>query len=126
MSDAPKPVGAYTPIVRAGGWLVVSGQVGIDSDGQMAGGTGPELRQAIANLAAQLATEGARLDQVVKTTVFLRHMSDYQVMNQVYIEGFGDHRPARSAVGVAELPIGALVEIEAWAWVGTDDADGAS
>jgi 2-iminobutanoate/2-iminopropanoate deaminase len=123
MTDAPKPVGAYTPIVRAGEWLVVSGQVGIDRDGQMAGGTGPELRQAIANLEAQLATEGARLDQVVKTTVFLRHMSDYQVMNQVYIECFGDHRPARSAVGVAELPIGALIEIEAWAWVGPGDDD---
>jgi 2-iminobutanoate/2-iminopropanoate deaminase len=63
---------------------------------------------------------------VVKTTVFLRHMSDYQVMNEVYIEAFGDHRPARSAVGVAELPIGALVEIEAWAWVGPDADDGAS
>ena len=125
MTQAPKPVGAYTPVVRAGGWLVVSGQVGMGADGQMAsGGTSSELRQAIANLAAQLATQGARLDQVVKTTVFLRHMSDYAVMNEVYIEGFGDHRPARSAVGVAELPIGALVEIEAWAWVGdTDDAD---
>ena len=119
MSDAPKPVGAYTPIVRAGDWLVVSGQVGMGPDGQMAsGGTASELRQAIANLEAQLATQGARLDQVVKTTVFLRHMNDYVVMNKVYVECFGDHRPARSAVGVAELPIGALVEIEAWAWVG--------
>jgi 2-iminobutanoate/2-iminopropanoate deaminase len=112
-------VGAYTPIVRAGDWLIVSGQVGIGPDGQLvSGGTSGELRQAIANLAAQLATHDARLDQVTKTTVFLRHMSDYDVMNQVYIEGFGDHRPARSAVGVAELPIGALVEIEAWAFVG--------
>ena len=85
-----------------------------------------ELEDPYENLGAQLATQGARLDQVVKTTVFLRHMSDYQVMNEVYIEAFGDHRPARSAVGVAELPIGALVEIEAWAWVGSDDADGAS
>jgi 2-iminobutanoate/2-iminopropanoate deaminase len=119
MSQAPKPVGAYTPVVRAGDWLVVSGQVGIGRDGQMvAGSTAGQLRQAIANLAAQLATQGARLDQVVKTTVFLRHMSDYTQMNETYIECFGDHRPARSAVGVAELPIGALVEIEAWAWVG--------
>lgn len=119
MTEAPKPVGAYTPIVRAGDWLVVSGQVGMGSGGQLvAGGTAGELRQAIANLEAQLATEGARLDQVVKTTVFLRHMNDYTQMNQAYIAGFGDHRPARSAVGVAELPIGALVEIEAWAWVG--------
>jgi 2-iminobutanoate/2-iminopropanoate deaminase len=123
MTAAPRPVGAYTPIVRAGDWLVVSGQVGMGSAGRMvSGGTASELRQAIANLEAHLATEGARLDQVVKTTVFLRHMSDYQVMNDTYIECFGDHRPARSAVGVAELPIGALIEVEAWAWVGDRSA----
>jgi len=117
---APPPVGAYTPIVRAGGWLIVSGQVGIDpaTSHLVSGGTGAELRQAIANLEAQLATEDARLDQVVKTTVFLRHMSDFGPMNEVYKTAFGDHRPARSAVGVAELPLGALVEIEAWAYVG--------
>ena len=121
MTTAPKPVGAYTPIVRAGDWLIVSGQVGMGDSGRLAsGGTAGELRQAIQNLEAQLATQDARLDQVVKTTVFLRHMSDYTVMNEVYIDCFGDHRPARSAVGVAELPIGALVEIEAWAWVGGD------
>jgi 2-iminobutanoate/2-iminopropanoate deaminase len=119
MTTPPRPVGAYTPIVRAGDWLVVSGQVGMGPGGHLvSGGTAGELRQAIANLGAQLATEGARLDQVVKTTVFLRHMSDYTVMNDVYIECFGDHRPARSAVGIAELPLGALIEIEAWAWVG--------
>jgi len=82
------------------------------------GGTAAETRQALANLEAQLATEGASLTDVVKTTVFLRHMSDYAVMNEVYTEVFGDHRPARSAIGVAELPLGALVEVEAWAWVG--------
>jgi 2-iminobutanoate/2-iminopropanoate deaminase len=112
------PVGPYTPIVRAGDWLVVSGQVGI-ADGQLvAGGVAGELRQAIANLEAHLATEGASLSDVVKTTVFLRHMSDYTQMNATYVAAFGDHRPARSAIGVAELPIGALVEVEAWAWVG--------
>ncbi|MGH9209463.1 MAG: RidA family protein [Acidimicrobiales bacterium] len=119
MTTPPRPVGAYTPIVRAGDWLVVSGQVGMGQGGHLVGGgTAGELRQAIANLEAQLATQDARLDQVVKTTVFLRHMSDYNVMNEVYIDCFGDHRPARSAVGIAELPLGALVEIEAWAWVG--------
>lgn len=118
MTTAPKPVGAYTPIVQVGDWLIVSGQVGMRDNGQLvSGGTQAELRQAIANLEAQLATKGARLDQVVKTTVFLRHMSDFNQMNEVYTECFGDHRPARSAVGVADLPIGALVEIEAWAYV---------
>ncbi|HEX8805148.1 MAG TPA: Rid family hydrolase [Acidimicrobiales bacterium] len=118
MTSAPPPVGAYTPVVRAGDWLVVSGQVGLADGELVAGGLNGELRQAIANLEAQLATQGAALTDVVKTTVFLRHMSDYVDMNAVYTECFGDHRPARSAVGVAELPLGALVEVEAWAFVG--------
>ena len=111
-----KPVGPYTPAVRAGEWLVVSGQVGIVDGKLVAGGLEGELRQAIANLRGQLEANGATLTDVVKTTVFLRHMSDYAVMNEVYMEEFGDHRPARSAIGVAELPIGALVEVEAWAF----------
>jgi 2-iminobutanoate/2-iminopropanoate deaminase len=113
-----KPVGPYTPALRAGDWLVVSGQVGIADGKLVSGGTDGELRQAIANLKGHLEANGATLDKVVKTTVFLRHMSDYPLMNEVYMELFGDHRPARSAVGVAELPIGALVEVEAWAHVG--------
>ena len=112
------PVGPYTPIVRAGGWLVVSGQVG-QQDGKLVDGTmSAQLRQAIANLRVLLEGEGASLSDVVKTTVFLKHMSDYGPMNETYIEAFGDHRPARSAVGVGDLPLGALVEVEAWAWVG--------
>jgi 2-iminobutanoate/2-iminopropanoate deaminase len=122
MTDAPnqpaKPVGPYTPVVRAGDWLVVSGQVGIADGKLVGGGTEGEMRQAMANLRAQLEANGASLSDVVKTTVFLRHMSDYALMNEVYIDAFGDHRPARSAIGVAELPIGALVEVEAWAFVG--------
>jgi 2-iminobutanoate/2-iminopropanoate deaminase len=118
MTSAPRAVGAYTPIVRAGDWLIVSGQVGLAGGEIVSGGTEAELRQAIANLAAQLASEGAALTDVVKTTVFLRHMSDYGPMNTAYLEAFGGHRPARSAIGVAELPLGALVEVEAWAFVG--------
>lgn len=113
------PVGPYTPIVRAGGWLVVSGQVGIADGKLVGGGLDGELRQAIANLAALLASEGATLADVTKTTVFLRHLGgDYPRMNELYLELFGDHRPARSAIGVADLPLGALVEVEAWAHVG--------
>ena len=63
-----------------------------------------------------MATEGATLDDVVKATVFLVHMDDFVAMNQAYVECFGDSRPARSAVGVAALPLGALVEIELWAY----------
>jgi len=113
------PVGPYTPIVRAGDWLVVSGQVGIVDGKLVGGGLDGELRQAIANLAALLASEGAALTDVTKTTVFLRHLGgDYPRMNELYTELFGDHRPARSAIGVADLPLGALVEVEAWAHVG--------
>ena len=118
MSTPATPVGPYTPIVRAGDWLIVSGQVGIADEQIVSGGTASELRQAIANLEAQLATHDATLAHVVKTTVFLRHMSDYLDMNAAYVEAFGGHRPARSAIGVAELPLGALVEVEAWAFVG--------
>jgi 2-iminobutanoate/2-iminopropanoate deaminase len=114
-----KPLGPYTPIVRAGEWLVVSGQVGIVDGKLVGGGLEGELRQAIANLSGLLESEGASLGDVTKTTVFLRHLGgDYPKMNEVYIELFGDHRPARSAVGVADLPLGALVEVEAWAHVG--------
>ncbi len=112
------PVGPYTPIVRAGEWLVVSGQVGIVEGRLVDGGVDVQLRQALGNLRGLLEQEGASLSSVVKTTVFLRHMSDYAAMNEVYMAEFGDHRPARSAIGVADLPLGALVEIEAWAYVG--------
>ena len=108
------PVGPYTPLVRAGDFLIASGQLGLGPDGLVDGGVAGQLAKAIENLAALLATEGATLDQVVKTTVFLVDMADYATMNEVYCEGFGDHRPARAAVAVAALPLGADVEIEAW------------
>ncbi|MDA3038070.1 MAG: RidA family protein [Actinomycetota bacterium] len=113
-----KPVGPYTPIVRAGEWLVTSGQIGI-ADGVLADGFESQLRQAMANLEGLLVGEQASLSQVIKTTVFLVDMSVYAEMNAIYTELFGDHRPARSAVAVAALPLGALVEIEAVAYVGS-------
>lgn len=110
------PVGPYAPIVRAGEWLVVSGQVGARGGELVTGGVEAEVTQALANVADLLAGEGAELGDVVKTTVFLRHMRDYPLMNHAYVAAFGDHRPARAAVAVAELPLHALVEIEAWAY----------
>ena len=114
-SSAAKPVGPYTPVVEAGDWVVVSGQVGIAEGKLVEGGFGAQCAQAMENLRGQLESVGASMDDVVKTTCFLRHMTDYARMNELYCEAFGDHRPARSAIGVAELPIGALVEVEAWA-----------
>ncbi|HZQ86833.1 MAG TPA: RidA family protein [Acidimicrobiales bacterium] len=113
----PKPVGPYTPVVRAGEWLVCSGQVGLVDGALAGGGVKGQTTQAVANIAALLQGEGASLSDVVKTTVFLAHIDDYAAMNEAYVEAFGDHRPARSAFAVAALPIGALVEIEAWARV---------
>lgn len=109
------PVGPYSPIVRAGDWLVLSGQVGAVDGKLVPGGTREQLQQALDNLRGLLESEGASLGDVVKTTVFLRHMDDFGAMNDVYVANFGDHRPARSAIGVSGLPLGALVEVEAWA-----------
>ena len=117
-STVTKPIGPYTPIVRAGGWLVCSGQVGVAVGTLVEGGVTAQTRQAIANLEGLLASEGAALTDVVKTLVFLTDMDDFAVMNTAYADAFGDHRPARSTVAVAGLPLGAAVELEAWAWVG--------
>ncbi len=110
-----KPVGPYSPVVEAGEWVVVSGQVGAVEGKLVDGGFEGQCNQALGNLGALLASVGCTLDDVVKATVFIRHMTDYPRMNELYCEAFGDHRPARSAIGVAELPLGALFEVEAWA-----------
>jgi 2-iminobutanoate/2-iminopropanoate deaminase len=111
-------VGPYTPIVRAGDWLVCSGQLGID-DGALVEGIVEQTAQAMANLASLLEGEGASLNDLVKTTVFLADINDWPTMNEPYLAALGDHRPARSAFAVGALPLGALVEIEAWAYVGS-------
>jgi 2-iminobutanoate/2-iminopropanoate deaminase len=114
-------VGPYSPVRRAGEWVITSGQVGIATDeaGKTAlvpGGTVPQLRQALQNVAEVLAIEGATLADVVKTTLYLVDMSDFAAVNEVWVEYFTNDRPTRSAVAVAALPIGAQVEVEAWAY----------
>ena len=111
------PVGPYSPFVRAGDLVFTAGQVGI-LDGQLVeGGLEPEMRQLFINLRSVLDSAGASMSDVVKTTVFLQDMGDYAEMNRIYMEEFANHRPARSAVAVAELPVGARIEIEAVASV---------
>lgn len=112
----PQAVGPYSPVVRAGDWLMVSGQLGLADGALVGGGVGAQLAQAVANLETLLAAEGAELGDVVKTTVFLADIADYAEMNSEYVAAFAGHRPARSAVAVAGLPLGGLVEIEAWAY----------
>ena len=108
-------IGPYSPVVRAGDWVICSGQLGIRS-GELADGFAAQLRQALANLEALLQGAGASLADVVKTTVFLIDMTDLDEMNSIYVECFRGHRPARSAVAVQALPRAAKVEIEAWAF----------
>jgi len=103
----------YSPLYRAGDWCCVSGQIGITEDG-LVDGFEAQLRQVLANLDSLLRTNDLHARQVAKVTVFLADMADYAQMNEIYAGYFGDHRPARSAVAVAGLPFGALVELEAW------------
>jgi 2-iminobutanoate/2-iminopropanoate deaminase len=111
------PLGPYSPIVRAGDFLIVSGQGGMAEGALVEGGVAGQTRQALANVAALLGGEGASLQHVVKTTCFLTDMDDFATFNGAYVDVMGDHRPARSTVAVRELPGGFSVEIEAWAHV---------
>ncbi len=103
----------FRPGVAAGGWLAVSGQVGL-KDGVLADGVRAQTAQALAGLRQVVEAHGAGLTDVVKTNVFLVSMEDYAVMNEEYARVFDSKPPARSAVAVRELPLGALIEIEAW------------
>jgi 2-iminobutanoate/2-iminopropanoate deaminase len=116
-----RTAGPYSPVRRVGDWVITSGQVGLADDGNGAsalvpGGTVAELRQALQNVAEVLAIEGATLTDVVKTTLYLVDMGDFAAVNEVWVEYFSQDRPTRSAVAVAALPIGARVEVEAWAY----------
>ncbi|HEX4582472.1 MAG TPA: RidA family protein [Acidobacteriaceae bacterium] len=115
---APAAIGPYSQAIRIGDYLYTSGQVALDpaSGALVAGGVTEQTTRVIENLKAVLTAAGASLAEVVKTTVFLKNMSDFAAMNEVYGRYFssGDAvAPARSTVEVARLPKDALVEIEA-------------
>jgi 2-iminobutanoate/2-iminopropanoate deaminase len=111
---APKAIGPYSIATKAGGFIFSAGQIGIDpvTADLVAGGIETETRQVLLNLSYVLTAAGSTLQKVVKTTVFLRDMSDFSRMNAVYAEFFPQNPPARSTVQVAALPKGATVEIE--------------
>jgi 2-iminobutanoate/2-iminopropanoate deaminase len=112
---APKAIGPYSAAVKAGNLVFTAGQLGIDPESGefVPGGIEAETRQAILNLTAGLEAAGSSLGSVVKTTVFLRDMNDFGVMNVIYGEFFTGDYPARSAVQAARLPKDGAVEIEA-------------
>ena len=113
-APAPFQGAPYSQAIVAGEFVFVSGQLGLKpGDTEISGGIEEQTEQIFANLAAILAEAGTGLDRLVKTTVFLQNLGDFQAMNGVYSQHVGDRPPARSTVEVAKLPSGALVEIEA-------------
>ena len=111
---APKAVGPYVQGVKAHGFLFTAGQIGLDpATGKLVeGGIEAQTRRVLENLKAVVEAAGSSFKQAVKATVYLTDLSHFQAMNQVYAAYFEGQSPARSTVGVAQLPLGALVEIE--------------
>ena len=115
--NAPAVAGPYSPAVRAGDWLVLAGQVGLDpaTGSLVEGGAVAEARQALANIHAILSDCGAEWTDVAKVGIFLTDLWNCAAVNALYEDAVGSHRPARTTIGVAALPAGAAVEIECWA-----------
>ena len=116
VAKSAAPLGPYTPVVRAGDWVIVSGQLGVVDGKIVKGGVAAQTAQAIVNLKSQLASAGVTINDVKKTLCFLTDMDTFGTFNTAYVEGFVTSRPARSTIGVASLPFGGAVEIEAWAF----------
>jgi 2-iminobutanoate/2-iminopropanoate deaminase len=111
--EAPQALGPYSQAVSVNGLIYTSGQIGFTADGVMAGDDiESQIHQVMKNLSAVLAGAKAQLSDVIKTTIFLADMNDFDKVNTVYAQYFGEHKPVRSTVAVKTLPKNALVEIE--------------
>lgn len=112
--DAPKAIGPYSQAIKANGLLFTSGQVGLDpATGELvSGGFAAQVRRAFENLKSVLSAGGSDFNKVTKATVYLTDMANFQTMNGIYSEYFGDHKPARTTVAVSGLPKAALIEID--------------
>ncbi len=111
---APKAIGPYEQAIKVDGFVFTAGQIPIHpkTGNIVEGGIVPQTRQVLENLKGVLEASGSSLDRVVKATVFLKNITDFAAMNEVYAEYLGGARPARSTVAVADIPRGALVEID--------------
>ncbi|MBD8034996.1 MULTISPECIES: RidA family protein [Solibacillus] len=117
-TNAPAAIGPYAQGIVVNNMFYSSGQIPLTASGELVDGDiEVQTHQVFENLKAVLAAAGSSLDQVVKTTVFMKDMNDFATMNDVYASHFGDHKPARSAVEVARLPKDVSVEIEVIALV---------
>ena len=112
--NAPHAIGPYSQAVRAGNVLYLSGQIPLDpaSGNLVQGDFALQAKRVFENLRAVLKESGAEFQHVVKATVYLTDLGNFQTLNSIYAEYFGEHKPARSTVGVAQLPRGAGVEID--------------
>jgi len=112
--NAPKAIGPYEQAIKVGEFVYTAGQIPIDpkTGNLVEGGIKEQTRQVLENLKAVLEAAGSSLDRVVKATVYLKNIADFAALNEVYGEYLGKAKPARSTVAVADLPRGALVEID--------------
>lgn len=111
---APAAIGPYSQAISLEQLIFCSGQLGMDpKTGEMREGVENQTEQVLQNLSGLLEAAGSNLSRVVKTTVYLAHMSDFPAMNAIFEKAFGSHKPARATVEVARLPKDALVEIDA-------------
>lgn len=111
-NQAPQAIGPYSQAICVNGMVYTSGQIGLTPSGEMVQGIEAQTRQVLENLKAILKNAGSGFDKVVKTTIFLSDMDNFGIVNGIYAEFFGEHKPARSTVAVKSLPKEALVEIE--------------
>ena len=111
--NAPAAIGPYSQAIMAGNLLFTSGQLGLNPEtGALPETVEEQTKQSLKNVQAILEEAGLQKTDVIKTVVFLKNMSDFAVVNGIYADFFGDHKPARSCVEVAQLPKGGLIEIE--------------
>ena len=111
---APKAIGPYEQALKLDGWVFTSGQIPLDpkTGAMVEGGIGAQTRQVLENLRGVLEAAGTSMGRVVKTTVYMTNLADFQKMNEVYAEFFPQDKPVRSTVGAASLPRGAMVCID--------------
>ena len=115
--NAPEAVGPYSHAVKMGNLLICSGQIPLDPETKALVGHGirEQTEQVLKNIQAVLGSQDLRMEHVVKTTIFLTDLTDFTTVNGIYAQTFGSHKPARSTVQVAALPLGARIEIEVMA-----------
>lgn len=111
---APGAIGPYSQAIVANGFVFCSGQIGLDpKTGEIVEGIENQTRRVMDNLVGVLSAAGTDLSHVVKTTIYLKNISDFPLVNSIYAQYFNTHKPSRATIGVANLPKGAFIEIEA-------------